>query len=158
MPATSVTKARVKPAASKRTAGSAAAKRTITIVDIDAALAAEGEGPMELADIPTADVTVFGEKFRVLKVINIMNFLGLDSDDPDDTARALDTVRGMLHPDDWKRFRNAYAKQPNISGKAFGIIVTNMIQAATGVNPTTSSSGSGRTANRATSRQLSAAD
>lgn len=155
MPATSVTRARVKPTAPK---GTAAAKRKPADIDIDAALAEEGEGPMDITDIPTVEVTVFGEKFRVLKVINIMNFLGLDSDDPDDTARALDTVRGMIHPDDWKRFRNAYARQLNLSGKAFGIIVTKMIQAATGANPTNTSSGSGRTASKATSRQLSVAD
>jgi len=160
MPTTSVTRARVKPAPTKRTAskGSAATRRKSDVIDIDAALEEEGEGPKDLDEIETAEITVFGEKFRVLKAINIMNFLGLDSDDPDDTARALDTVRGMIHDDDWKRFRNAYARQRNLSGKAFGIIVTRMIQAASGVNPTDSSSGSGRTASKATSRQLSAAN
>jgi len=139
------------PARSKRASNNKAD------VDIDAILAEQGVGPRDISDIPTFNMTIFGEKFKVLKTVNVLQMLLFDDDDPDATARAVRSVIGLVHDDDQRRFASAYARQRDLTGKALNVIISEMIKAAADPNPSTSQRASGRTAKRTTSRALSGA-
>ena len=116
-------------------------------IDIDAILAEKGLTPRMAEDIEVTTIDILGEKdVRVLKTTNIFNISMFASDDPDDTANSMRTIINMVHPDDQRRFRHALASNADLRGEAFVEIVGQMLQAATGENPTSSRSGSGRTA------------
>lgn len=127
--------------------------------DIDALLAAEDATPLSMYDpvdmIPTTSVHIFGEDFRILKGINILVLGEAMSADEDETPN-ITFFFDYFHPDDIKRFKAAYARQRVLSGKALNVIVATILKAAADPNPTGPASGSGRTAGRRTSRQLSA--
>jgi hypothetical protein len=126
-------------------------------IDIDAVLAEQGLTPRLADEIEVTTIDVLGEKdVRVLKTTNIFNISMFASDDPDDTANSMRTIIDMVHPDDQRRFRHALARVPDLSGEAFVVIVGQMLQAATGANPTNSRSGSGRTARASISAAQSA--
>jgi hypothetical protein len=135
-----VTPAKVKPS-------------TSTEVDVDAIIA-----PRDVEDIPTFGMTVFGEHFRVLRAVNILGLIMADDDDPQSTATSVRTIINLVHPDDRKRFQNAYAALPELSGEALNEIIAAMLSGAANPNRSASRRGSGRTAKRTTSRALSAAN
>jgi hypothetical protein len=140
-----VTPAKVKPS-------------TSTEVDVDAILAEKGIAPRDVEDIPTFGMTVFGEHFRVLRAVNILGLIMADDDDPQSTATSVRTIINLVHPDDRKRFQNAYAALPELSGEALNEIIAAMLSGAANPNRSASRRGSGRTAKRTTSRALSAAN
>jgi hypothetical protein len=116
-------------------------------IDIDAILREKGIMPRLAEEIDVATIDILGEKdVRVLKTTNIFNISMFASDNPDDTANSMRTIIEMVHPDDQRRFRTALARCADLSGETFVEIVGQMLQAATGANPTSSPSGSGRTA------------
>jgi hypothetical protein len=128
-------------------------------IDIDAILAEKGLTPRLADEIEVSTIDLLGEKdIRVLKTTNIFNISMFASDDPDDTANSMRTIIEMVHPDDQRRFRHALARVADLSGEAFVEIIGQMLQAATGANPTTSPSGSGRTAKRSISAAPSEAN
>jgi hypothetical protein len=158
MASTAVVRARGSvPARSRRTTP-AKSKPGKSDVDVDAILAEKGLTPRERDDIPTGNMTVFGESFRVLKAVNVLAILMFDDDDERATATAVRQIIDLVHDDDQDRFKAAYAKQPDLSGAALNEIIGAMLRLAASPNPTTSPPASGRTAKRTTSRQLSAAD
>ena len=127
------------------------------LVDVDALLAAEGLQLRVIEDIPTFPMKVFGNTYRVIKAINSLALLMSDSGDTDDTAKMVKSIINMIHEDDRKDFKAAYAAQPEITGEQLGLIIRSMVEGASGVHPSSSQSDSGRTASKSTSRQLSAA-
>jgi len=128
-------------------------------VDVDAVLAEKGLTPQAVEDIETFSMTLFGETdIRVLKTTNMFNLMMFGSDDSDDTARSVKAIVEMVHPDDQRRFKGAIARQASLSAEVLVEIINQMLSGATGGKPTSSSSGSGRTAKRSTSRALSAAN
>lgn len=125
------------------------------LVDVDALLASEGLQLRVIQDIPTFPMRIFGNTYRVIKAINALALLMADSGDTDDTAKMVKSIINMIHEDDRKDFKAAYAAQPEITGEQLGLIIRSMVEGASGVHPSTSQSDSGRTASRSTSRQLS---
>jgi hypothetical protein len=127
-------------------------------VDVDAILAEKGLAPRNLDDIPTFTMNVFGENIRVLKAVNILSILMADDDDPRATAESVKQVINLVHDDDQDRFRDAYARQRDLSGAALNEIIGAMLRGAADPNPSSSPPASGRTAKRTTSKALSAAN
>lgn len=125
------------------------------VVDVDALLASEGLQLRVIEDIPTFPMKIFNATFRVVKAVNSLALLMADSGDTDDTAKMVRSIINMIHPDDRKEFRDAYAAQAEITGEQLGFIIKSMVEGAAGTHPSTSQSDSGRTASRSTSRQLS---
>jgi hypothetical protein len=145
------------PAPTKRT--TVRPSKNGSVVDVDAILAEKGLTPQAVEDIETFSITLFGEEnIRVLKTTNMFNLMMFGSDDNDDTARSVKAIVEMVHPDDQRRFKTAIARQASLSAEVLVEIINQMLSGATGANPTSSSSASGRTAKRSTSRALSAAN
>jgi hypothetical protein len=116
-------------------------------VDLDAILAEKGLTPRMAEDIETFTMDLFGEKnIRVMKTTNMFNLMMFGSDDNDDTARSVKSIIEMVHPDDQRRFKAALAKVSDLSAEALTELIAAMLSGATGANPTSSRSGSGRTA------------
>ncbi len=101
-----------------------------------------------------AKVVVFGEEVRIRKAINIMNLLSIG--DERDTAAVIRTMVNMLHEDDQRVFRGAYAKQAEITGEELMIVLREFVEAASDENPSDTSSGSRRITAKRTGRALSA--
>lgn len=139
-----------------RTSGRTTARKSSSVskkgdVDLDAILAEKGLTPKLVEDIETFHLTIFGETVRVMKTTNIFNLMMFGSDDNDDTARSVKSIIEMVHPDDQRRFKNALAKVADLNADVLTEIISAMLSGATGVNPTTSPSGSGRIAKRSIS-------
>lgn len=126
-------------------------------VDVDAILAEKGFAPREADEIPTFDMHLFGEDFRVLRAVNILGLIMADDDDPQATANSVRMIINLVHPDDQRRFQAAYARQTELRGEALNEIIAAMLAGASAPNPSPSQRDSGRTAKRTTSRRLSAA-
>jgi len=157
MASTAVVRARGNvPSRSKRTTPKRG--KAIDSVDVDAILKEKGLGPRDLDDIPTANMTIFGEDFRVLQTVNVLSILMFNDDDEKATADAVRQIIGLVHDDDQGRFRAAYAAQRDLSGAALNEIIGAMLRLASAPNPSTSQPASGRTVKATTSRPLSAAD
>lgn len=125
-------------------------------IDIDALLAEAGLTPRYSKDYFV--MSVFGEKFRVRKQVNLLAFILIDEDDPKETADSIKGILDMIHDEDKGRFKTAIASNAALDGKAVNLLVQQMIQGATDPNPTNSSRASGRTRKASTSKALSAAD
>ncbi len=97
---------------------------------------------------------VFGETVRIRKAINIMNLLSIG--DERDTAAVIRTMTNMLHEDDQRVFRGAYARQAEITGEELMIILREFVETASDENPSDTSSGSRRITAKRTGRALSA--
>lgn len=127
-------------------------------VDIDAILAEKGLAPRDIDDIPVGNMTVFGESFRVLQAVNVLQILMHDDDDEKATAEAVRGIINLVHPDDQDRFKAAYGSQRDLSGAALNEIIGAMIRLAATPKGSSSPPASGRTAKQTTSRTQSAAD
>lgn len=139
------------PATSKRTTMKTR-KSDKNHIDLDAILAEKGLTPRLADEVETFTLDLFGEKdVRILKTMNMFNLMMFGSDDNDDTARSVKSIIEMVHPDDQRRFKGAIARVSDLSAEALTEIISAMLQGATGANPTTSRSASGRTARRSIS-------
>lgn len=127
-------------------------------VDIDAILHEKGLDPRDIDDIPTGNMKIFGETFRVLKAVNILGILMFDDEDEKATADAVRNIINLVHPDDQDRFKAAYSRQRDLSGAALNEIIGAMIRLAASPNPSSTPPASGRTAKRTTSRAQSGAN
>ena len=147
VPATSV-------ATTRRTT---AKKKKSTTYDLDAEMLEEF-GPEPLDDeLETVDVgPIYGEHFKVLKSANVWNALAL-GDVEEDSAVLQRYMISLIHPDDKARFKTTLARQINLDVQRLLFILRRLTEAVADGNPTTSSSGSSRSARKAVGRAASAA-
>lgn len=122
------------------------AKASKDFIDIDAMLAEEGIQLRVIEDIPTFEIGVFGEKFQVIKAINVLSLVMADTGETDDSARLVTSIINMVAEPDRKRFKNAYARQPEVTAEQLGLIIRQMVEGAAGAVPSSSPPDSGGTA------------
>ncbi len=101
-----------------------------------------------------AKVVIFNEEVRIRKAINIMNLLSIG--DERDTAAVVRAMTNMLHEDDQRTFRGAYAREAEITGEELMTYLREFVEAAADENPSDTSSGSRRITAKRTGRALSA--
>jgi hypothetical protein len=146
MPTTNVVKPTKRTTAKKRTG-----------YNIDAEMLEEFGPPPTDDELETVSFgPVFDESFNLLKSANVWNVLAL-SDIEEDTAALQRYMISLVHPDDRRRFQGAMARQISLDVTRLLFILRRMTEAVADGNPTSSSSGSSRSARRAGGRALSAA-
>lgn len=120
--------------------------------DIDAEMLEEfGEEPdPELVE----DFRVYNESFRLLKTMNFFAMSGL-GDIENDSAALQRYMLSMVHPDDRGRFKSTMARQISLDVDRLVFVMKRMTEAVADGNPTSTSSGSRRSANRTAGKELS---
>jgi len=120
--------------------------------DLDAEMLEEFGEDEEVA---TVEITVYEEKFDLLKEMNYFAISGL-GDIETDSAALQRYMLSMVHPDDRKRFQGVMASRIALNIDRLLFIMKRMTEAVADGNPTNSSSGSNRSARRAAGKALSA--
>jgi hypothetical protein len=111
-------------------------------VNIDAMLHEE-LGDVDVSKIPTVDVEVFDETFKIRKDINAFNVLSLgDIEASGDTTVIAKTMVGIIHPDDRPAFKRAIGMQAGLTVERLMFVFEKLVEAASDGNPTRSSAGS----------------
>lgn len=119
-------------------------------INLDDELREEFGPPKLVEDLEIANITIFGEDLRIVKAVNILNLLSIGQEG--DTGAIVTALTNFVHPDDRRRFKNAYARQISITGDELLKILTRVLEVAADDNPTGSSSGSSRTTAKRTAK------
>ncbi len=101
-----------------------------------------------------------GEEFHLSGKINTFLLLKLQADQEDGEFNGADIYRliiGMVTDADRSRFISKLSRNSDFDATKLNTVMTQMLEVASGANPSTSQSDSGGTAKRNTSRALSAA-
>jgi len=125
--------------------------------DLDAEMLEEFGPPGSDDELPTETLTLYGNEIRVLKTANVFVALQL-GDVEEDTSALTRYMISLVHPDDRKLFQSALAKQIDLNVERLLWILRRMTEAVADGNPTSTSSGSRRSARRTGGRALSAAN
>jgi hypothetical protein len=100
-----------------------------------------------------------GEVYAVTGKINTFLLLKIEADTEDNEFNAADIYRllvGMVDPKDRSGFITAMSRKADLDAERLNELMTGMLEVAAGRNPSSSPTGSGRTARSNTSRELSA--
>lgn len=126
-------------------------------VNIDSMLHEEF-GDVDVSKIPTVDVEVFDESFKIRKDLNAFNVLSLgDIEASGDTTVIAKTMVAIIHPDDRTKFKRAIGMQAGLTVERLMFVFEKLVEAASDGNPTRSSAGSnGGTGRKAVTKRSAA--